>query len=138
MLVGLAAPPAFSQTVDFGTDSSQWAFDGECDDPRFVGPGMTQTTLLDTDILADATDCRNAYEAGTIRVTGGTQTVDFGTDSGPWAFDGECDDPRFVGPGMTQTTLLETDILADATDCRNAYEAGTIRVTGGTQTAPAS
>ncbi len=23
------------QSVDFGDDSSSWAYDGECDDPRF-------------------------------------------------------------------------------------------------------
>ncbi|MEM9502276.1 MAG: hypothetical protein AAF941_10595 [Pseudomonadota bacterium] len=54
-------------------------------------------------------------------------TVDFGSDGGNWTKDGECDDPRFVGPGMTDTALLADDILNDATDCHNAYEAGRIR-----------
>ncbi len=50
--------------------------------------------------------------------------IDFGTDDGEWSNDNECDDPRFKGPGMTGTPLLEEDIKADATDCREAYERG--------------
>ncbi len=52
--------------VDFGNDNGAWANDGECDDPRFKGPGMTETPLLDEDIKADATDCRTAYERGDL------------------------------------------------------------------------
>lgn len=55
-----------ASAVDFGTDSSEWANDGECDDPRFRGPGMTTTPLLEDDIRADATDCREAYERGDL------------------------------------------------------------------------
>jgi hypothetical protein len=54
--------------INFGADSSQWANDDECDDPRFEGAGMTSTTLLDEDIRADATDCLNAYRAGNLQV----------------------------------------------------------------------
>lgn len=132
--------------IDFGDDTSEWANDGECDDPRFTGPGMTETTLLDSDIMADATDCRKEYDAGrlTLReagdapqpptgaaVAGGANVVDgidFGTDDSRWANDGECDDPRFTGPGMTQTTLLDSDRARDATDCRKAYEAGRLQL----------
>lgn len=117
--------------VDFGRDSSEWANDGECDDPRFEGPGMTETTLLDSDRFGDASDCRSAYEAGRLsirgaaaKLTGAAAQIDFGRDSSEWANDGECDDPRFKGPGMTSTTLLDSDILGDATDCRTAFEAG--------------
>ncbi len=53
-------------TVDFGDDSSEWSNDGECDDPRFRGPGMTNTPLLTEDTKADATDCRSAYENGDL------------------------------------------------------------------------
>lgn len=60
-----ASRPAAS-TVDFGNDNGSWANDGECDDPRFKGPGMTTTPLLDEDIKADATDCRTAYERGDL------------------------------------------------------------------------
>ena len=115
----LSSEPAAA--VDFGDDASQWSNDGECDDPRFQGPGMTATALLDSDILHDGTDCRQAYDAGRITLR---SKVDFGDDSGSWANDGECDDPRFTGPGMTTTTLLDEDILHDATDCQQAYEAG--------------
>ena len=56
-------------SVDFGDDSSEWANDGECDDPRFSGAGMTITPLLDDDIMHDATDCRTAFEAGTLQLS---------------------------------------------------------------------
>ena len=55
-----------ASSVDFGTDDGAWANDGECDDPRFRGPGMTETPLLDSDIRNDATDCREAYERGEL------------------------------------------------------------------------
>ena len=58
--------------------------------------------------------------------TSNASDVDFGTDSGDWANDGECDDARFEGPGMTDTELLQDDIMSDASDCRAAYENGTI------------
>ena len=60
------ANSAPASNVDFGDDSSQWANDGECDDPRFKGPGMTTTPLLDEDERADASDCRAAYERGEL------------------------------------------------------------------------
>ena len=53
--------------VVFGDDKSLYAHDGECDDPRFEGPGMA-TTLLDEDRLHDATDCRQQYQAGRIQL----------------------------------------------------------------------
>jgi hypothetical protein len=114
---------------DFGDDSSQWANDGECDDPRFEGAGMA-AQLLDEDIGRDATDCRSALDAG--RVTwkaSGTEAavdIDFGDDASQWSKDGECDDPRFAGAGMTNTPLLQEDIGHDATDCRTAFEAGNL------------
>ncbi|MFN4211550.1 MAG: hypothetical protein ACK4G5_13365, partial [Devosia sp.] len=108
------APSATATTasgdIDFGDDSSSWANDGECDDPRFEGAG-TATELLDDDIRKDATDCRAAYEAGTVTLKdGGTapadiaiatpiDAIDFGDDSSEWANDGECDDLRFMGEG---------------------------------------
>ena len=52
--------------INFGDDNGAWSNDGECDDPRFSGPGMTTTALLDEDILHDATDCRIAFEAGLL------------------------------------------------------------------------
>lgn len=146
-----------SDGVDFGDDSSQWAKDGECDDPRFAGTGSA-TELLEADSGHDATDCRAAYEAGTIAAapdtaadaaeaaaTGATPGTpgtpegalpDFGDDTSEWAKDGECDDPRFGGPGSA-TELLEADSGHDATDCRTAYEAGTVTL-GGNATAMAT
>lgn len=134
LLMGFHAP-AFAQTIDFGDDSSEWSNDGECDDPRFTGPGMTLTRLLDSDIRRDATDCRTAYEAGMLTLRGETPDVivngiNFGNDDGQWSNDGECDDGRFEGTGMTTTPLLQEDLLADATDCSTAYESGQITLVG--------
>lgn len=124
----LVSWPALSQSaVDFGDDTSRWANDGQCDDPRFEGSGAAPVRLP-ADEGHDATDCRTAFEAGTITLAGpssssapaNTRTesgeIDFGDDSGAWANDGECDDPRFGGS-------LESHIRADATDCREAYDA---------------
>ena len=142
---GSSAPPAGE--IDFGDDSSRWANDGECDDPRFEGAGV-HSILLEEDRMRDASDCRALYEAGEIRLIGGAQTpppvptappprngdvapaageVDFGDDSSPWANDGECDDPRFVGTGMA-SELVDADLRRDATDCRTLFEAGSIRL----------
>lgn len=66
VLLGACAAVAQDVNIDFGDDAGTWANDGECDDPRFEGPGMTTTTLLDSDIKHDATDCRTAYEAGQL------------------------------------------------------------------------
>jgi hypothetical protein len=137
IMAGLAGP-ALAQEVDFGDDTSEWANDGECDDPRFTGTGMA-AELEDVDIGKDATDCRTAYEAGDITLAeaapGASATdtpvatrpedIDFGDDSSEWANDGECDDPRFAGTGMA-AELEDVDSGRDATDCRAAFEAGTI------------
>ncbi len=55
------------QYVDFGNNSSTWANDGECDDPRFIGRGMAEV-LLDEDAFRDANDCRALYRSGSIRL----------------------------------------------------------------------
>jgi hypothetical protein len=137
-LKGGAAPAATTATVDFGDDSSEWAKDGECDDPRFEGTGSAAETL-DADIRKDATDCKTAYEAGTVTLkdagTPATATttapaIDFGDNSSEWANDGECDDPRFSGTGSADETL-DADILKDAADCKTAYDAGTVTFVGG-------
>jgi hypothetical protein len=52
---------------DFGDDSSRWANDGECDDPRFAGEGSADT-LLDEDRGHDATDCRRLLKQGRIEL----------------------------------------------------------------------
>lgn len=122
--------------IDFGDDSSQWANDGECDDPRFEGTGM-HGVLLDEDLKRDATDCRAALAAGTVRYTGGTSAaaaktpvgtphpsgIDFGDDSSQWANDDECDDPRFRGRAAS-SVLISEDLMKDASDCRAAFDRG--------------
>ncbi|MCB2065540.1 MAG: hypothetical protein KDE15_02740 [Erythrobacter sp.] len=56
-------------SIDYGDDTSTWANDGECDDPRFEnapnGTGMA-AVLLEQDSGHDATDCRTLVEAGSI------------------------------------------------------------------------
>ncbi|MCR2832936.1 hypothetical protein [Parerythrobacter lacustris] len=129
--------------IDWGDDVGEWANDGECDDKRFSGDGMTSTPLLDEDIGHDATDCRTAYEAGklTYSISTGDKSqaaatrpqsasggIDWGDDRGDWANDGECDDSRFTGAGMTSTPLLDEDIRHDATDCREQFERGRLQL----------
>ena len=143
--LALFAGQAFAQTVDFGADSSQWANDGECVDPRFTGPGVTTTTLLDADIRGDATDCKTAFDAGRISVIEGgaaeppavpvptdvpvapvqTAAISFGDDKGDWPKDGECDDRRFYGSAMA-SNLSWQFVGHDATDCQAALNAGSI------------
>jgi hypothetical protein len=145
-LLAAAAPvPAMADTPNFGDDSGRFARDGECDDMRFDGPGMTDTLLIDSDIFHDATDCRTAYNQNRVRYLGGhrngtpigsttassrrdSSRIQWGDDNGKYAKDGECDDKRFTGPGMTTTPLLDSDIRHDATDCRSAYEQGRLEL----------
>jgi hypothetical protein len=130
-LITVSMPtPAAAQSFSFGNDSSRYSRDGECDDKRFSGSGMTDTPLLDSDIGHDATDCRAAYNQGRLRYIGGGGggggggNIQWGNDSSRYSRDGECDDKRFVGSGMTDTPLLDSDIGHDATDCRAAYNQG--------------
>jgi hypothetical protein len=118
-------PAALHAQPDFGDDTSQWANDGECDDPRFEGAGAAET-LLEEDRGHDAADCRMLFNAGrvVVRADAGSK-IDYGDDRSEWARDGECDDPRFVGDGMAET-LLDVDAYHDATDCRTLVEAGRI------------
>ncbi len=51
--------------IDFGNDSSEYANDGECDDPRFEGRGSA-SDILRGDIKKDANDCRQQCNAGMI------------------------------------------------------------------------
>ncbi len=115
-----------SDGVNYGDDSSAWAFDGECDDPRFEGDGVA-SVLLDEDAYADATDCSGLVAQGRIRLRAdaGGGGVDFGDDSSTWANDGECDDPRFAGEGMA-SYLVDSDLYRDATDCRDLFNRGQI------------
>lgn len=117
--------------IDFGDDSSRWAEDGECDDPRFTGPGMS-SELEAADLGADASDCRAAYEAGTVEYSEEASAIaaaefDYGADWSRWAHDGVCDDPRFTGPG-TDKKLLEEDAFGDASDCQALEAEGQVSI----------
>ena len=51
-LCAITVAPAFAAPkFSFGDDTGSYANDGECDDPRFSGPGMTGTALLSDDVL---------------------------------------------------------------------------------------
>jgi hypothetical protein len=117
-------PAALHAQPDFGDDTSQWANDGECDDPRFEGAGAAET-LLAEDRGHDAADCRMLFNAGRITLRGAGVDIDYGDDRSEWAHDGECDDPRFEGNGMA-ATLLDADAYHDATDCRKLVAEGRI------------
>ena len=112
---GLALP-------DFGDDSGQYANDGDCDDPRFDG---LRTTALGAPSM-DATDCRALWDLGLLMprtsVNEGLEAPDFGDDSGDYANDGECDDPRFQGERTTTVGYP----LTDATDCEALWDMGLI------------
>ncbi|MCF6326033.1 MAG: hypothetical protein L3J21_01930 [Devosiaceae bacterium] len=135
-----------SSGIDWGDDSSSWANDGECDDPRFSGPGSAGV-LLDEDMGRDATDCSTLFQQGQIQLMQGDEQiatdqpaaetpppaanatggeVQFGDDSSIWANDGECDDPRFAGPGSAASPLSPLNLLKDATDCQTLFENGDI------------
>lgn len=117
----------------FGDDTGSYANDGECDDPTFSGRGMASSGGSVEHAGHDRTDCHSAYERGTIkpapvvpviqsiRVDG----INFGDDDGSFSNDGECDDPRFEGPGMASTTL-DADRMHDAADCLAAFQLGTV------------
>ncbi len=123
--------PVSASDIDFGDNSSQWANDGECDDPRFTGQGMADV-LLDEDLGRDANDCRTLYSKGRISLVPGAaknMSVDFGDNSSQWANDGECDDPRFTGQGMADV-LLDEDLGRDANDCRALFMSGQIQLAG--------
>ena len=126
------APSDIVSDINFGDNTSQWANDGECDDPRFGGEGVDDV-LLDEDMAHDADDCKSQFLAGNITYLGddpNMQTVtydgiDFGDNLSQWNNDGECDDPRFSGAGMAQQ-LVEADLKHDAQDCLALYKDGSI------------
>lgn len=132
LALAFAVGAAAAQEIRFGDDSGRWPNDGECDDRRFVGAGMA-SVLSWSNAGTDATDCRRAFDAGTIRfwdwshALRATQCsqIDFGNDSGRYPADGECDDMRFEGPGMASAVGAQ-NMRGDATDCRRYCELGII------------
>jgi hypothetical protein len=137
-MLSAAQAAAADPVPDFGDDTSEYARDGECDDKRFAGPGMTSTALLDSDVGHDATDCRVAFwqDRLTLREESSTdedlpaairealEHIQWGDDQSEFANDGECDDMRFTGAGMTDTPLLVNDVQHDASDCKAAFRQG--------------
>lgn len=132
LATSLLAAPLAAQSVRFGDNSSEWANDGECDDRRFTGRKMA-TSLDNDDLLHDANDCRSAYKAGLIKLVDEKAAraatvcskIKFGDNSSEWAKDGECDDYRFEGTGMTSIIAVD-DIGRDATDCKRLCDIGSI------------
>ena len=131
---GASAQPVNTDGINFGDDSGSWAQDGECDDPRFVGPGMAADPE-DEDKLRDATDCRSQFMAGRVSLRTSENSsyqsqvsyegIYFGNDNSDWALNGECDDPRFDGPGMADY-LIDGDRENDASDCLALFQDGKI------------
>ena len=74
-LLAAAMPgPALADPPNFGDDTGRFAMDGECDDMRFDGPGMTDTPLVDSEIFHDASDCRAAFSQNRVRYLGGIRS----------------------------------------------------------------
>ncbi len=116
-----------AQGPTFGDDSSNWARNGECDDPRFEGSGMA-SYLIDSDRFSDATDCEALFNLGRVSLID-VNEINFGDDSSNWARNGECDDPRFQGSGMA-SYLIDSDRLSDATDCEALFNLGEVSLVG--------
>lgn len=125
---GVANRPAL-ETIDFGDDASSGARNGECGDPRFRGQGSSETQI-EAESGHDASDCRVAYRQERIALKGAVTRdishIVWGDDAGRWPNDGECDDMRFMGEAMAEGDLDTNQVKHDATDCRDAYEMGTI------------
>ncbi|MEN8841985.1 MAG: hypothetical protein ABF254_01695 [Octadecabacter sp.] len=64
-LMGLAGCMTVSEGFVWGDNSSQWANDGDCDDPRFDGP-WAHSVLLPQDVMRDANDCQALYNDGKV------------------------------------------------------------------------
>ena len=54
-------------SIEFGDDTSRWANDGECDDPRFVGQGVAPFAH-DGNLYRDASDCQRLFDQGLIEL----------------------------------------------------------------------
>src|SRR5689334_205018 len=63
--------PSLAQP-NFGDNTSRWANDDECDDPRFEGEGSADT-LLEEDNGHDANDCRKLFNAGRVALRSATR-----------------------------------------------------------------
>ena len=127
--------------IDFGTNASMYANDGECDDVRFEGSAMPGADERNTDHIGqDAADCIAAFDAGTITLNplfeepASTDAIVYGDDAGNYPNDGDCDDIRFTGDYASNLFYMHEDIGHDASDCRAAVESGEARWQGATAT----
>jgi hypothetical protein len=123
-------PAALAQEEPyFGNDAGLFSGDGQCDDPRFVGSGMSEDLLTDM-IMRDATDCSEAFRNGSVSLnpmfaTPASMTdIDYGDDTATFAKDGECDDIRFFHEGSGGAIYLVENIGHDATDCHALMASG--------------
>lgn len=126
--------PLTGQAADIrlGDDSSEYANDGECDDRRFRGPGVTEEMDW-ADATHDASDCQALLNAGKISpwveadALKATQcsAIKFGSNASEYSDDGVCDDPRFEGWAAAEI-LSADDKNKDANDCRRLCEFGLI------------
>ncbi|MEE9453789.1 MAG: hypothetical protein V3V13_05325 [Paracoccaceae bacterium] len=119
--------------VNFGDDSSEYADDGACDDPRFEGFGSAERPG-EEHMGRDASDCQKLcdYNMLFVRETAPVHIPEpevqdpiYGDNSSEYSRDGECDDRRFFGPGMADV-LRWSSVGRDAEDCREAHENGRI------------
>jgi len=114
--------------IDFGHDKGEYTNDSECDDPRFAGQGMSSIALTADNIGGDRKDCLAHYKSGKL-VFKANFVLDgyyFGDDASLYARDGECDDPRFSGSGMSAKPT-RSGIEHDATDCMEKWSAKSIQ-----------
>ena len=56
------------ETIDFGDNTAQWAYDGECDDSRFSV--LARVLEVHDYVLRDAYDCRRLFAAGEVEYLG--------------------------------------------------------------------
>lgn len=74
----LFVTPASNADIDYGTNTSRYADDNECDDVRFTGDYAATMAFISEDIGTDANDCRAAVESGDARWQGATATPALG------------------------------------------------------------
>ncbi len=125
--------PTDGEGLVFGDDSGEWANDGECDDPRFIGTAAAESASV-SHLLRDASDCYEAWTNVDVTLILPVAVLDslpagfdLGGDTSEWVFDGECDDPRFEGMGMARDPLT-VDQARDATDCVKGLLSGAVEL----------
>lgn len=128
-----------ASSLDFGDNTAEYASDGECDDARFIGNGMSDVLLTDS-IGKDSADCKAAFDAKTITlnrlhvIPDDNTPIIFGDNTSEFANDGECDDIRFAGKDADEMIFIFDDIGHDGDDCKTAFEAGYVKWQGDTAT----